>query len=376
MKSSPHQNLSDAVDRILSYSLGSNLLRRVPWLHRPANDGPSWNVDWPWMTLLAGAVLTSFILYRESYLSLCRLNLWSVGFIILATPIAYHVKKSILGILREDVFPTMSDASCQRAADRMQNHYSSTRIWKWTAFISASWTSVAAPALAYDLHRQSQFAVGPLFLWLISFTVLISAAKTGCNCTFYYAVCAGCVDEDLDGFPFAPAESPLVCGMERIGNWLIGFMTFTALYLASILLWIRPFPYFVLVTTTICLLASLGLGLVVYTRVSSRLADLISHRRQRSLRELQARLALTMHGERDSFESAHDLFNSMLNQRLSIGVWKAVRGGWPILIQIVTLAVAIWGSWPKSDSPKPAEIPSKTVTSSSSIPAEATDQRP
>lgn len=342
-ESPSHKNLSHAVDGILSYSLGSNLLRPAPWLHRFADDGPSWNVDWPWMTFLAGAVLASFIFYRESYLSLCLLNLWSVGFITLATPIAYHVKKSIVGILRDDVFPTMSDASCQRAADWMQDHYSSTRIWKWTALISASWTSVAAPALAYDLHQRSQFAVGPLFLWLVSFTVLISAAKTGCNCTFYYAICAGCIDEDLDTFPFAPAESPLVRGMERIGNWLIGFMTFTALYLASILLWIRPFRYFVLVTTTICFLASLGLGLVVYTRVSSRLADLIFHRRQRSLGELQARLAKTMDGDRDSFESAHDLFNSMLNQRPNIGLSKTVRGAWPILIQIVTLAVAIWG---------------------------------
>lgn len=342
-KSPSHKNLSDAVDRILSYSLGSNLLRRVPWLHRFADDGPSWNVDWPWMTCLAGAVLTSFFLYRERYLSLCLLNLWSVGFITLATPIAYHVKKSILGILHEDVFPTMSDASCQRAADRMQNDYSSARIWNWTALISASWASVAAPALAYDLYRESQFAVGPLFLWLVSFTVLISAAKTGCNCTFYYAICAGCVDEDLDTFPFAPAESPLVRGMERIGNWLIGFMTFTALYLALLLRWIRFFPSFVLVTTTICLLASLGLGLVVYARVSSRLADLVFHRRERSLRELQARLAVTMQGNRAGFESAHDLFNSMLNQPPNIGVWKAVRGAWPILIQIITLAVAIWG---------------------------------
>jgi hypothetical protein len=31
----------------------------------------------------------------------------------------------------------------------------------------------------------------------------------------------------------------------------------------------------------------------------------------------------------------------MLDQRPNIGVWKAVRGAWPILIQIVTLAVAI-----------------------------------
>lgn len=326
--------LLNEVKRVLSHSLGSNIL--------PARgDGPSWKVDWPWMLVLALAVALSFGFYFDTHESLCWFNLWMFGFLLLAMPIAYWVKKSIVRILEDEAFRGMTDEMATAATKLLRSNYGPRALWTATAWISASWAIAAVTTLVYQLWMDENLAWTPVFLWLVCSFVLIPAAKVGVDCTFYLAISKASQPEDLDDFPLTPAESPLVRGLARVGNRLVGFMTFSALYFSLLLFWRGPLQWFVLVSLTIFLIGSLGLGIAVYARVTTRLADLVATRRRRTLRELQARLERTAKCDRDGFASAFDLFELVSARNPKIGVSAAARGLLPILIQIATLIIAI-----------------------------------
>jgi hypothetical protein len=361
-----HADLLETVAGVLSHSLGSNLLA---WKKKPGKksyeDGDTRRADWKWLVFLPVVVVLSFIFYFKTNPWLCWLGVWNVGFLVLAMPIAYQIKQSIFQILENDVLPAMSKTSCEQAKDRMNTDYRPAVLWWWTIAISLIWMVITTCALSEDLRVRNPQEFLPIVLWWLSALGFVAAAKVGCSCTFYYAICAACTVDDLEDFPFAPAESPLVRGMARVGLNLVGFMTFTALYLATILIWLHHFRNFVFCNLIIYFVCSLGLGLLIYARVSSKLGELVFRRRQRSLRELQAKLWDTM-GDRDKFSSANDLFKTILEQRPNVGVAAMLAGVLPLLIQIGPLILSI---------PKEIKPSTKASISAVSSPAPASGQR-
>lgn len=348
------QDLLAQLRRILSHSLGSNLLPTR------GQDGSSWKVDWPLTAvLLPGLMILSSTLYRlmegeidsyrRLYLKLIAIQAWGLVFVWGATWIAWNVKTSILKLVEDDLAPEISADSMARAARSLQKR--PDRPWRWVLSATLLWCVLGGSAMAWDLGifqgRARGISLLIFWIWWLSFALIYAMAiKLGFAATFYWDLVQGYRGADLDSYPLTPAEAPVIRLTLRIGSEPLGFMVITALYLMTLVFWIRDLPWFLVVNLAICLLSSIGLGAAVYWRAYTRLADLIRERRARTLREIEARLAqlyAAPPGESESknFELLLNLHSQVVGRSPGLGALEILKLAGPLLPQLIALVTAI-----------------------------------
>lgn len=293
------ERLVAALRMTLRHSLGSSLVSSSV---DPCDDRPNWQVDWSItavvipLLLVASIALLAYPLPPEfKYRQLVPLQVWGTAFLWLVTWLAWLTKRSVIDRFVRELLPVLSVKSIRRVEEQLGEVRKRQR-WPLTVAATVPVSGVVGLAMARDL---GWFTCPPcdwprvtmFWIWLLSYALVFAAAiKLGIAATFHGDVVSAFDAADLADHPLTPDQAPLIRSTLRVSSEMLGFAAVTALYLATLVLWLRGLRWFLVTDLTICLLASIGTGAILYVRVNRRLVHLIEDRRGLTLGLIEAEL--------------------------------------------------------------------------------------
>ncbi len=275
--------VADDLSRDLERALDGLWARRVVRALTPRREMP-WALRAALCSLLLGGLSVAGALALGEPLSLLGLHAWAVALLFTALVLYDLLARWVVAAFREAVIPALSAASLARARALLD----ASPALRWQAALSAGvglvTVALFTAALAMVTGRLAPFAAAQVAVGSALTTNLVYVPGA--------ATVMALLARDTDAVaPVAPQHSPLVRALARAGHWTV--MVTAALstvgVLAPLVLPGLGLLGPVLAALVLCgAVASTGAQFVVQQVV---IAAVVNARRDRTLDELQARVA-------------------------------------------------------------------------------------